>query len=312
VVSPANPELSFDTGLQATTPVGVELIDYNETFDVFGKNAYSGIGNQTQINDTFTRFQFTPGPITAALAAGGFQRWTEPTVLPKPLYPTFGTNADISKSTQLFPNPNYARGDCRLFTDKAATNVADTNLSGFFVNGYCTANCYTPDQKIAFARGEETILDAVTALRTGVTTLAPTSTLERIQLKTDDVAAYTRDLHDGTSVIIEIRTASGGELRVTDKHPVLEGTGRIMEARSLKVGNKLIKADGSLDRIVSVVKSSYFGKVYNLKPKSANRVSNLLIAQGFLVGSSRYQSEDVDYLNRIVLGRSIPAHVIPR
>ena len=93
---------------------------------------------------------------------------------------------------------------------------------------------------------------------------------------------------------------------------MLEGGGKVVEAHALKVGDKLIKPDGSLDPIVSVTKTSHFGKVYNLKPRSTNRVANLLIAQGYLVGSSRYQNEDVDYMNRIILGRAIPARVIPQ
>jgi hypothetical protein len=86
----------------------------------------------------------------------------------------------------------------------------------------------------------------------------------------------------------------------------------IMEASTLKAGTKLIKADGARDAIVSVTQTSYFGKVYNLKPAATNRVANILIAQGFLVGSSRFQNEDVDYINRILLGRGIPKSVLPR
>jgi len=58
--------------------------------------------------------------------------------------------------------------------------------------------------------------------------------------------------------------------------------------------------------------TDYFGKVYNIKPASTNRVANILIAQGFLVGSSRFQNEDADFINRIILGHGIPANVIPQ
>ena len=79
-----------------------------------------------------------------------------------------------------------------------------------------------------------------------------------------------------------------------------------------EAGNRLIKPDGTRDEVVSVTQADYFGKVYNLKPASTNRVANILIAQGFLVGSSRFQNEDADFINRIILGRGIPANVIPR
>jgi len=314
VVSPTNPTppaQAFLTGLTSSNG-GIPLVDYLETDDFFGKNSYSG--DLAEVNQIFVQSQWRFGPIIATTDAGGFQKWTEVNtlLLPRPLYPTFGNNADINLATQLYPNPNYSLADCNLYADIAATIRVDTSATGFFVNAYCTSGCYTPDQKIRFASGDEPILSALDELRTGVTTLSPDSTLENVKLKTDDVASYSRDLHDASLVTFEIRTRSGGQLRVTDKHPVLIDDGRLVEARTLKVGNKLIKADGSRDAIVSVTQTSYFGKGYNLQPVATDRVANILIAQGFLVGSSRFQNEDVDYLNRILLGRAIPKSVIPQ
>jgi hypothetical protein len=60
------------------------------------------------------------------------------------------------------------------------------------------------------------------------------------------------------------------------------------------------------------VKTDYFGKVYNIKPVSRERVSNVLIAQGYLVGSARFQNDDVNYMNRALLFRAVPDVVMPR
>lgn len=314
VVSPTTPTPPAQAFLTGATSAngGIPLWEYLETDDFFGRNSYSG--DVATVNQIALQNLWRPGPINAITTADGFQKWTEADVfrLIRPTYPTFGNNANINISSQLFPNPNYSLLDCNLYTDKTATNRADTSVTGFFVLGFCVAGCYTPDQQISFASGDEPILSALDARRTGVKTLAPDSTLENVKLTTDDVASYSRDLHDSTQVTFEIRTRSGGYLRVTDKHPVLVGDGRMVEARTLKAGTKLVKADGSRDPIVSVTQTSYVGKVYNLKPAATNRVANILIAQGFLVGSSRFQNEDVDYVNRILLGRAIPTYVIPR
>jgi hypothetical protein len=309
--APIPPAQVFLTGLTSANG-GIPLMDYVETDDFWGKNSYSG--DVATVNEVFRQSQWRWGPISASTDAAGFQKWSEadPLRLTRPLYPTFGNNADINLSTQLFPNPSYSLVDCNLYTDAAAMHRADTSVTGLFVNAYCTGGCFTPDQQISFASGDEPILNALDALRTGVKTLTPDSTLENVKLKTDDVASYSRDIHDASLVTFEIRTQSGGQLRVTDKHPVLIDSGRLVEAHTLKAGTKLIKADGSRDAIVSVTKAPYFGKAYTLKPVSTNRVSNLIIAQGFLVGSSRFQNEDADYLNRIILGRAIPKSVIPR
>jgi hypothetical protein len=44
---------------------------------------------------------------------------------------------------------------------------------------------------------------------------------------------------------------------------------------------------------------------------SPEPVANILIAQGYLVGSSRFQNDDVGYMNRILLLRAAP-DVMPR
>jgi hypothetical protein len=313
LVSPTSPIAPAITYLTGTNDVnGVPLHEYIETDDFWGKNSFSG--DVEAVNQIFTQNQWHVGAYTASTAAGGFQKWTEPDTLalPRPTYPTFGNNADINVAVQIFPNQNYSLVDCNMYTTPAATTVVNTSVTGFFVNGFCTSSCYTPDQQVMFADGPQAIVDATNNLTPNMRTLTPSSTLENLQFHTDAVESFTREIHDSTHVIFDIRTASGGELKVTDKHPVVVGSGRIVEARSLKAGDQLIKADGTRDRITSVEKTTHFGKVYNLKPVATNHVANILIAQGFLVGSSRFQNEDVDFMNRIILGRSIPGHVIPQ
>jgi len=313
VVSPVLPVPPAQVIATGTTSVdGIPLTEYIETDDVFGRNSFSG--DVATVNQIFLQNQWRVGPITATKVAGGFQKWTEPDflLLTRPTYPTFGNSADINVAAQIFPNPNYSLVDCTLYSDAAAAHRVDTSVTGFFVNGFCTSSCYTPEQQITFSDGPQAIIDATNALRNDLRTLAPDSTLENLQFHTDNVQSFTREIHDSTHVIFDIRTESGGELKVTDKHPVIVGSGRVVEARTLKAGDQLIKADGTRDRIASVTQTTHFGKVYNLKPVATNHVANILIAQGFLVGSSRFQNEDVDFMNRILLGRSIPQHVIPQ
>ena len=143
-------------------------------------------------------------------------------------------------------------------------------------------------------------------------TLTPDSTLDELSLQKNPVATYTTELWDTEHVIYEITTASGGQLRITDEHPVIQGEGRVVQAKTLAVGDDLVTVDGELDPIVDVQVTSHWGKVYNLKPESRDRVSNVLVAQGYLVGSSAYQNEDVEYINRIIMFRAVPEEAIPQ
>ncbi|MDC3962714.1 Hint domain-containing protein [Polyangium jinanense] len=296
----------IDTALPSANGAG-NLVEYIETFDLWGKNAYSGISNGNEINDTFVRNQYYNGA-TSQFIVNGFKKWTRTNLLPRPAYPTFGNAADVNTAKPLFPHPTLA--DCRLYFDKNGQHPLPVGDS-FYVNAYCISTCYTPDQKVLFPDGEKPILDAMNELVPKMMTLSTGSTLESPELVPNEVYSYTRELHDGTHVIFVLKTASGGELRVTDKHPVIDGRGKVVEARSLKVGNKLIRPDGSFDPIVSVEKTLHRGKLYNIRPVTEDRVSNVLVTQGYLVGSSHYQNEDVDYMNRVLLGRAIPKVVLP-
>jgi len=331
IANPVSDTNSYLTG--DTSSNGVPFREYVERFDGSNFNSFSGTAGN--VNQMFTQNQWRPMKFSAANDAFGYQRWTGPAApniltLPRPQYPTFSNRGDINDPTasQIYPPPmtgNFTTdvwsinaNDCSLYTDPNGVTryngVATTPVSStsYFINGYCVSSCYLPDQQIAFEGGNEGILDAMNQLRTGVTTLTPKSTLNSIKTRTDEVASYTHDIREAKQVIFTITTRSGGQLKVTDKHPILEGNGRIVQARSIKVGNQLIKPDGTRDEVVSVTQADYFGKVYNIKPASTNRVANILIAQGFLVGSSRYQNDDVDFINRIILGQGVPTHVIPR
>ena len=137
--APQAPAFAYQNGLFSAND-GSPLWEYIETDDFWGKNSYSGV--DAAVNQIFTENQWRTGPYTATTDAAGFQKWTESDTLAlaRPTYPTFGDNLDINAATPLYPNPNYALHDCKLYTDRAATQIADTSATGFYVNGFCTSN----------------------------------------------------------------------------------------------------------------------------------------------------------------------------
>jgi len=137
--SPVPPASKQDTGVIAADGV-THLIEYFENNDFFGKNSYTGVDGG--VNQSFTQHQWRSGItlIIATTDANGFQKWTMPAaqLLPRPIYPTFGNNANIDTAVQLFPNPNYALNDCNFYLDPQGTRRADTSATGFFVNAFCS------------------------------------------------------------------------------------------------------------------------------------------------------------------------------
>jgi len=306
-----DPAAWYDTGLSAAT--GGTLKDYLES-DVGrnpdGEGAFTGPGYGFKVNYSAMFAVYLSGPTYQAQDSRQYYYWWRDSWRKKgrALYPTFSTSTDIeaTNNKQLFPHPQLL--NCQLYTDQNGTQPATTP---FHVNGYCEAACYTPEQEILFSDGYVPILDAFKGLREDLITLSPHATLDNVELQQNRTYSYTRELRDAEHNIFVISTRSGGQLRVTHEHPVINGEGRMVQAQTLKVGDDLVKADGSLDPIVDIQKTTHFGKVYNIAPVTTDLVSNVLVAQGFLVGSVRFQNDEVAYINRIILYRGVPAEYIP-
>lgn len=306
-----DPNAWYDTGLSAAS--GGTLREYLESDPVRnpeGEGAFTGPDYGFKVNNSTMFAVYLSGPTYQQQDSRGYYYWLRDAWRKKgrALYPTFSTSSDITSqdNIQLFPHPSLA--DCRLYFDKNGTQPATTP---FHVNGYCESACYTPEQQVLFSDGYVSILDALNARREDLITLTPDSTLDNLKLQQNRTYSYTRETRDAEHKIFVITTQSGGQLRVTHEHPVIDGEGRMVQAQTLKVGDSLVKADGSLDPIVSIEKTTHFGKVYNLAPVTTDLVSNVLVAQGFLVGSVRFQNDEVDYINRVILYRGIPAEAIP-
>lgn len=303
-----NPNNSFDTGMPALN--GGTLRDYLEGDAInnpYGLGTFSGPNYGFEVNYAYTNTLFLSGGTSQAVDGNGYFKWSRDSSRkrPRPLYPTFGSTANLLDAANVQLKPGASAADCRLY------NAAGAATSTYYVNGYCEASCYAPDQKVQFQGGELAIVDAVAQRRSDLVTLAPESTLDSVQLMNNTTFAFTAETRDTKHTIFEIATESGGKLRVTDEHPVINGEGRMVQAKTLKVGDDLVRANGAPDRIVGIERTSHFGKVYNLQPVTQDLVSNVLVAQGFLVGSSRFQNDDVGFINRVILYRAVPSVAIP-
>jgi hypothetical protein len=215
-------------------------------------------------------------------------------------YPLFGWPVDLY-NTLVWNAPINRNAPCTVGFNATYGNAR--------VVGECQVGCYTPEQKVRFSTGEVGIAEALQSHRTDLITLAPDASMDRLSFQTGRVVAYTADVVDAEQTILNIRTRLGGHLRVTTNHPVLDGTGVMKQADEFQEGDELVREDGSLDPIVSIEKELYFGKTYNLKPSTYDAVTNIVVAQGFLNGSGRYQDKSVIEGNRILLRQNIPDSV---
>lgn len=170
--------------------------------------------------------------------------------------------------------------------------------------GLCVAGCYVAGTALQFADGPIAIGAAQQASQGNLVTLAPDATLDNLTTITNKVDRYTKDLVDTVQVIYTLTMASGGQLRVTNEHPLLGPDGIIRQAQMLKVGDALVRANGKPDPIVSIRTGKENTKVYNVRPVTTDYTSNIVIAEGYLNGSLRYQNEFLDTINSLILRRA--------
>ncbi|MCY1043793.1 Hint domain-containing protein [Corallococcus sp. bb12-1] len=283
--------------------------------------AYAGNSQAYRVNYYYAiaMYDATPMLKVEAEPSGptvGFFKWlATPTTISRarPLYPTFESMQVPGTGIALYPHPTDT-SDCRLYRDTNNDARGDTlyGTGSFYVVAQCESSCYAPDQELLFSNGSVPISKAVREQQTDIITLTPDATLDDVQLQTNHVYSYTSETRDSEHLLYTITTEHGGKLRLTNEHPVVNSEGRMVRAADLKLDDELLRQDGTRERVVSVEKTTHFGKVYNLRPITRDQVTNVVVAQGFLVGSARYQNEDVGFMNRIILQRSVPEELLPQ
>lgn len=184
--------------------------------------------------------------------------------------------------------------------------------AGIQVDAMCESGCYSPEQAIRVGDTLVPVVEAHDSGQRAVTTLVPSATLDSPKFMKNQIARWTVDIAPAEQTILTLRMKSGGELRVTTEHPLVTSEGVMKQAQDFVAGESLVRENGSPDPVVSIEKSQEFTKVYNLRPTTTDLTSNILVAQGYLSGSARYQNEYLKYLNRRLFRNKIPSSVIFR
>jgi hypothetical protein len=212
------------------------------------------------------------------------------TARPRPLYVTF---SDKNNTPWIAP---------KTFDAKKYNCTTPSDVKIF---GICTSSCYTPDQKLLFSvSGKQQyipIIDAIAQAQPTIVTLGQESMLEKLVFSTAPIAHFVSELVDTNHKILVFNTQTGGRLSVTYNHPLVASDGVIREASDFKVGDQLIRADGSFDEITNIEDTIYPGKVHNVLPYGESTMGNIVVAEGFLSGSAYFQNDGVNYMNQKIL-----------
>ncbi|MFP2907253.1 hypothetical protein ACLESD_19835 [Pyxidicoccus sp. 3LFB2] len=225
------------------------------------------------------------------------------------LYPVY---VDPNQFYDPWIGPGGAGTATSGLTGDQLLNLAHTEKPAhILMDGVCEPGCYTPDQRVLFQGGLVPIRKAQQAGATDLVTLSPDASFDQVTLTNNTVESYTLDRDPVRQDVYFFRMQSGGRLNVTPEHPLVTADGTLKKAKDFVVGEHLVRQDGSTDEIVSLRREQRFGKVYNLRPVTKDLTSNILVAEGYLNGSARFQSEYVEELNRIIIRKNVPDALIP-
>lgn len=95
--------------------------------------------------------------------------------------------------------------------------------------------------------------------------------------------------------VLKLRDALGGEVMVTQTHPMVTATRGVVQAGELKVGDSLLTRHGAA-KLVGVERVPFSGEVFNFALGTPEELavaapgSNTLYANGYLVGDSHMQT----------------------
>lgn len=213
----------------------------------------------------------------------------------RPMYPLWGRGS--GEKIAVWPAPTTENGPANKPDDVS-------------IRARCTSSCYKPAVRLLYGDGYRSIKEALETRAPDIVTLAGDATLDAPRFLVGSIDRYTIEATDAHHEITVIETAGGGKLEVTGNHPLVDGEGYMREASTLEPGDSLARADGSEDEIVRVTTEHFFGKVYNVKPKSDSLKGHVVIAEGFLSGSAWYQNDGADYMNRDIFRLNLPDSIV--
>lgn len=191
------------------------------------------------------------------------------------------------------------------FLEKVAPidgNAPCAGFEGMHKVGWCeVAGCYSPGQRVLFGGHgwlpiEEAGLGGVDVISGFAQNWMPGDEVDVVDEK---LQSFT--VGDQFDSILVVRTESGKQVEVTDLHPLVEASGRVIKAKNIRAGvTRLLTVDGE-ELVTSSESVPYSGKVWNVEPASLRTRANLHLAEGFIAGSVRYQNEWIDDSERRAL-----------
>lgn len=172
----------------------------------------------------------------------------------------------------------------------------------------CPLGCFSSTQRVLFGSQWLTMEEAASQQTAYFTSLAQNSSpLKPAFARRQRIAYFTAGEEE--QPLRTFSLADGKSTTVTQRHPMIDASGVIIAANDVKLGTALMTVDGPSE-VITITTATEPRKVWHLRPESDEPLSNVVIAEGIMTGSQRFQSSWADAAYRNILRESLDAETV--
>ena len=170
----------------------------------------------------------------------------------------------------------------------------------YHVVAMCRSSCFTKTVAVLTPEGFRTAENFHSDETLGEVSITQDSKIGNVMTESRKVAAKVASLVEGKHEIFVIKTETGKVIKVTPNHPLVSGSGHFVIGKAVQEGSSLLNEFGEAEKVISVKKKDYFGKVYNvaLDGRKGSYTDKIFVLGGLLLRDADIQNDDIAKVNR--------------
>lgn len=207
-----------------------------------------------------------------------------------------------------------AAADCS-FTKAEIKYMQDQNIapqcdSEIGIISICPCGCFEVGTLITTGSNEVVPVEELTR-QDSVIALSPDAAMNRLAFESQGISYVTSGEEDNDLYVLSVSSPASDQqatIGLTMHHGVLLATGEMTTAKDIKIGDRLVFANGEFGKVDRIDRKATSGKVYNfLTSASSDRTdvfSHMVIANGLIVGDLSWQNTHEDLLRQVLIRES--------
>jgi hypothetical protein len=158
---------------------------------------------------------------------------------------------------------------------------------------FCPAGCFAADTRVLTTapgggKADYTAASEITSQHT-LMSMADEASLDELAMAALPIK---RAVHGPEAPPLYVfGLANGSTLRVTQHHPMVLDSGKIIEASQVDPAMSFVGLDGQPVAIASITRENAIGDVFNFQTAGDTQLSHIIVAEGVLVGDLKLQNE---------------------